>query len=240
MQLFNDVTFAASVSTLAAAVIDSAKGRGKIAASFRDIAGPAYGDKAKQSEVADLLAAVRREITAKRESYCKWLSSNGQAANVDAFRKSVINAVTYAGKVAGDAAGCEFKYDQKTEAYAVKDKKAAGEKAQATAAAKDANSAEQSAALVDAAEKAPIMAAADRQGHLTGILSSLLTAGYTLAEIEAAWHGMAGKLAADEKAAEVAASATEPQAPALLASLVNKPQQTKRNRNRADKLAASA
>lgn len=236
MSLFNEVTFAASVSTLATAVIDSAKGRGKIAAAFRDIAGPAYGDSAKQSEVADLLAAVRREIQAKRESYCKWLSSNGQAANVDAFRKSVINAVTYAGKVAGDAAGCAFKYDQKTETYSVQDKPAAGEKAQQTAAAKDANSAEQSAALVDAAEKAPIMAAADRQGHLTGILSSLLTAGYTLAEIEAAWHGMAGKLASDEKAAEVAASATAPQAPALLEKLVNKPRQTKR----AEKLAASA
>ena len=236
MQLFNDVTFAASVATLAAAVIDSAKGRGKIAAAFRDIAGPAYGDKAKQLEVAELLAATRREIQTKRESYCKWLSSNGQAANVDAFRKSVINAVTYAGKVAGDAAGCAFKYDQKTEAYSVEDKKAAGEKAPQTAAAKDANSAEQSAALVDAAEKAPIMAAADRQGHLTGILSSLLAAGYTLAEIEAAWHGMAGKRAADEKAAEVAASASEPQAPALLEKLEkleNKPRQNKRANKRA-------
>ena len=233
MQLFTESSFAASVSTLATAVIDSAKGRGKIAAAFRDIAAPAYGDKAKQSEVADLLAAVRREITSKRESYCKWLSSNGQAANVDAFRKSVINAVTYAGKVAGDAAGCAFKYDQKIEAYSVQDKKAAGEKAQQTAAGKDANSAEQSAALVDAAEKAPVMVAADRQGHLMGILSSLLGAGYTLAEIEAAWHGMAGKLASDEKAAEVAASATEPQAPALLEKLVNKPQQTKRANKRA-------
>lgn len=236
MQLFTDATFAASVSTLATAVIDSAKGRGKIAAAFRDIAAPAYGDKVKQSEVADLLAAVRREITIKRESYCKWLSSNGQAANVDAFRKSVINAVTYAGKVAGDAAGCDFKYDQKSETYGVKDKKAAGEKAQATAAGKDANSAEQSAALVDAAEKAPVMVAADRQGHLTGILSNLLSAGYTLAEVQAAWHAMAGKVAKGEKDAEVAASAAEPQAPALLEKLKkleNKPQQTKRANKRA-------
>lgn len=236
MQLFTDATFATSVSTLAAAVIDSAKGRGKIAAAFRDIAGPAYGDKAKQSEVAELLAATRREIQAKRETYCKWLSSNGQAANVDAFRKSVINAVTYAGKVAGDAAGCEFKYDQKTEAYAVKDKKAAGEKAQATAQGKDEKSSEQAQALTDAAEKAPVMVAADRQGHLAGILSSLLAAGYTLAEVQAAWHGMASKAARDEKAAEVAASATEPQAPALLEKLEkleNKPQQTKRANKRA-------
>ena len=231
MNLFTDATFATSVSTLATAVIDSAKGRGKIAAAFRDIAGPAYGEPEKQKEVADLLAAVRREIQAKRESYCKWLSSNGQAANVDAFRKSVINAVTYAGKVAGDAAGCEFKYDQKSETYAIKDKKAAGEKSQPTATGKDANSAEQSAALVDAAEKAPVMVAADRQGHLMGILSSLLTAGYTLAEIEAAWHGMAGKLAQGEKAAEVAASAQNPLAPAILASkpgIKAKPAQRKR------------
>ena len=236
MQLFTESSFATSVSTLSTAVIDSAKGRGKIAAAFRDIAGPAYGDHAKQKEVAELLAAVRREIQAKRESYCKWLSSNGQAANVDAFRKSVINAVTYAGKVAGDAAGCAFKYDQKTETYSVHDKKAAGEKAQQTAAGKDENSAEQSAALVDAAQKAPIMAAADRQGHLAGILSSLLAAGYTLAEVQAAWHGMASKAAQDEKAAEVAASATTPQAPALLEKLEkleNKPRQNKRANKRA-------
>ena len=231
MQLFTDATFATSVSTLAAAVIDSAKGRGKIAAAFRDIAGPAYGDHAKQLEVADLLAAVRREIQTKRESYCKWLSSNGQAANVDAFRKSVINAVTYAGKVAGDAAGCAFKYDQKTKAYSVADKKAAGEKAQATAQGKDTNSSEQAKALADATEKAPIMAAADRQGHLAGILSSLLSAGYTLEEVQSAWHGMASKVASDEKASEVAASATVPQAPALLEKLEkleNKPRQRQR------------
>lgn len=237
MQLFTDATFATSVSTLATAVIDSAESRGKIAAAFRDIAGPAYGDHAKQCEVAELLAAVRREIQTKRESYCKWLSSNGQAANVDVFRKSVINAVTYAGKVAGDAAGCAFKYDQKTEAYIVQDKKAAGEKAQATAQGEDANSGEQAKALADAMEKAPIMAVADRQGHLSGILSSLLAAGYTLAEVQAAWHGMASKISRDEKAAEVAASATEPQAPALLEKLEkleNKPRQ----RQRANKQAA--
>ena len=228
MNLFNESTFATSVSTLATAVIDSAKGRGKIAAAFRDIAAPAYGEPEKQSEVAELLAAVRREIQTKRESYCKWLSCNGQAVNVDAFRKSVINAVTYAGKVAGDAAGCAFKYDQKTETYSVQDKKAAGEKAQQTAAGKDANSAEQSKALADATEKAPIMAAADRQGHLAGILSSLLSAGYTLEEIQSAWHGMAGKVAKGEKEAEVAASATVPQAPALLEKLENKPRQRQR------------
>ena len=68
---------------------------------------------------------------------------------------------------------------------------------------------------------------------MTGILSSLLSAGYTLEEIQSAWHGMAGKVASDEKAAEVAASATEPRAPALLASLVNKPNQTKRTNKRA-------
>lgn len=218
MQLFNDVTFATSVATLAAAVIDSAKGRGKIAASFRDIAAPAYDDKAKQSEVAELLAATRREIQAKRETYCKWLSSNGQAANVDAFRKSVINAVTYAGKVAGDACGCTFKYDQKSDTYSVVDKPAANEKTQPSAAGKDANSAAQSSALISAAEAAPIMVAADRHGHLLGILSSLLTAGYTLAEVESAWHGMAAQVAQGEKAAEVAASAKNPLAPAILAS----------------------
>ena len=231
MQLFTDTTFAASVATLAAAVIDSAKGRGKIAASFRDIAAPAYDDKAKQSEVAKLLAATRREIQAKRETYCKWLSSNGQAANVDAFRKSVINAVTYAGKVAGDACGCTFKYDQKTETYSVTDKPAANETKANSANGKDENSAAQSSALVSAAEAAPVLVASDRQGHLMGILSSLLTAGYTLAEVESAWHGMAAKVAQGEQAAEVAASAQNPLAPAILASkagVKTKPAQTKR------------
>ena len=69
-----------------------------------------------------------------------------------------------------------------------------------------------------------------------GILSSLLAAGYTLAEVQAAWHVMASKAARDEKAAEVAASAAEPQAPALLEKLEkleNKPQQTKRANKRA-------
>ena len=231
MQLFNDATFAASVTTLAAAVIDAAKGRGKIAASFRDIAAPAYDDKAKQSEVAELLAATRREITAKRETYCKWLSSNGQAANVDAFRKSVINAVTYAGKVAGDACGCVFKYDQKSESYSVVDKPAANEKTQPSAAGKDQNSAAQASALISAAEAAPVMVANDRQGHLMGILSSLMSAGYTLVEIESAWHGMAAKVAQGEQAAEVAASAQNPLAPAILASkpgIKAKPAQRKR------------
>lgn len=68
--------------------------------------------------------------------------SNGQAANVDAFRKSVINAVTYAGKVAGDAAGCAFNMTKKPRRIASRTK-AAGEKAQQTAAGKDANSTEQ-------------------------------------------------------------------------------------------------
>lgn len=231
MQLFNDATFAASVTTLAAAVIDSAKGRGKIAASFRDIAAPAYDDKAKQFEVAELLAATRREITAKRETYCKWLSSNGQAANLDAFRKSVINAVTYAGKVAGDACGCVFKYDQKTESYSVVDKPAANEKTQTSAAGKDQNSAAQSSALVAAAEAAPVLVATDRHGHLMGIMSKLIGAGYTLAEIESAWHGMAAQVAQGEKAAEIAASAQNPLAPAILASkpgIKAKPAQKKR------------
>ena len=70
---------------------------------------------------------------------------------------------------------------------------------------------------------------------MTGVLCSLLAAGYTLAEVQAAWHGMASKAAMDEKAAEVAASATTPQAPALLEKLEkleNKPRQTKRANKR--------
>ena len=228
--------YAAQVSTLSDAIADQANGSKRLAAAVRTIAADYIG---KPEQLAELLTVTRQQVFSRRDKAVSSLKKQNDFAGADVLGKSYINAVAYAVKCAGDVADCSFPWDTKRKAYAVGDKKAAGEKPQQTAAGKDANSAEQSAALVDAAEKAPVMVAADRQGHLMGILSSLLTAGYTLAEIEAAWHGMAGKLAADEKAAEVAASATEPQAPALLASLVNKPQQTKRAK-RAEKLAASA
>lgn len=228
--------YAAQVSTLSDAIAEQANGSKRLAAAVRAIAADYIG---KPEQLAELLTVTRLQVFSRRDKAVSTLKKQNDFAGADVLAKSYINAIAYAVKCAGDVADCSFPWDTKRKAYAVGDKKAAGEKPQQTAAGKDANSAEQSAALVDAAEKAPVMVAADRQGHLTGILSNLLAAGYTLAEIEAAWHGMAGKLAADEKAAEVAASATEPQAPALLASLVNKPQQPKRAK-RAEKLAASA
>lgn len=225
--------YAAQVSTLSDAIAEQANGSKRLAAAVRTIAAGYIG---KTAELAELLTATRLQVFSRRDKAVSTLKKQNDFAGADVLAKSYINAIAYAVKCAGDVADCTFPWDSKRKAYNVGDKKAAGEKPQATAAGKDANSAEQSAALVDAAEKAPVMVAADRQGHLMGILSSLLGAGYTLAEIEAAWHGMAGKLASDEKAAEVAASATEPQAPALLEKLVNKPRQ----RNRAEKQAASA
>ena len=221
--------YAAQVSTLSDAIAEQANGSKRLAAAVRTIAAGYIG---KAAELAELLTATRLQVFSRRDKAVSMLKKQNDFAGADVLAKSYINAIAYAVKCAGDGAGCTFPWDSKRKAYNVGDKKAAGEKPQQTAAGKDANSAEQSAALVDAAEKAPIMVAADRQGHLMGILSSLLGAGYTLAEIEAAWHGMAGKLASDEKAAEVAASATEPQAPALLAELVNKPRQTKRAEKR--------
>lgn len=222
--------YAAQVSTLSDAIAEQANGSKRLAAAVRTIAAGYIG---KTAELAELLTATRLQVFSRRDKAVSTLKKQNDFAGADVLAKSYINAIAYAVKCAGDVADCTFPWDSKRKAYNVGDKKAAGEKPQATAAGKDANSAEQSAALVDAAEKAPAMVAADRQGHLMGILSSLLGAGYTLAEIEAAWHGMAGKLASDEKAAEVAASATEPQAPALLEKLVNKPQQTKRANKRA-------
>lgn len=223
-------TYAAQVSTLSDAIAEQANGSKRLAAAVRTIAAEYIG---KAAELAELLTTTRQQVFARRDKAVSSLKKQNDFAGADVLAKSYINAIAYAVKCAGDVADCTFPWDGKRKAYGVGDKKAAGEKAQQTAAGKGANSAEQSAALVEAAEKAPVMVAADRQGHLMGIISSLLGAGYTLAEIEAAWHSMAGKLAADEKAAEVAASATEPQAPALLEKLVNKPRQTKRANKRA-------
>ncbi len=217
--------YAAQVSTLSDAIADQANGSKRLAAAVRTIAADYIG---KAADLADLLTTTRQQVFARRDKAVSSLKKQNDFAGADVLAKSYINAIAYAVKCAGDVADCAFPWDTNRKAYAVGDKKAAGEKAAVTASGKDANSAEQAQALVDAAEKAPVMVAADRQGHLMGILSSLLSAGYTLSEIEAAWHGMAGKLASDEKAAAAAAAASEPQAPALLAQLVNKPRQKKR------------
>lgn len=216
MSLFTAEVFAQSVATLSAAVIDAAKSRGKVAAEFRAIAAPAYGDSDKQSEVAQLLGAIRADITVKRESYAKYLASHDRAAEVDAFKVSVIDAVTYAGKVAGKAAGCAFKWDAKAKTYSVADLPAAGETPAPTATGKDANSAEQAADIVAAATVAPEQSKAQRLAHLDGVITGLLSAGYTLAEIEAAFHAKAGELGAKAAEEQAQTEATEPKAPALL------------------------
>ncbi len=221
-------TTTAQVSTLSDAIADQANGSKRLAAVVRTIAADYIG---KAADLADLLTTTRQQVFARRDKAVSSLKKQADFAGADVLAKSYINAIAYAVKCAGDVADCTFPWDAKRKAYSVGDKKAAGEKAPVSASGKDANSAEQAQALVDAAEKAPVMVAADRQGHLMGILSSLLSAGYTLSEIEAAWHGMAGKLASEEKAAAAAASATEPQAPAMLQkleSLQNKPRQKKR------------
>ena len=222
--------FAAQVTRLSDAIADQANGNKRLAAAMRDIAADYTG---KPAELAELLTTLRAQVFARRDKAAQTLKSQKDFTGADVLAKAYINALAYAVKCAGDVVDVAFQWDAKAKSYAVKDKPAAGEKRQPTAAGKDANSAEQAQALVDAAEKAPVMVAADRQGHLSGILSSLLSAGYTLAEVQAAWHGIASKVAKDEKAAEVAASATVPQAPALLEKLVNKPSQAKRGAKRA-------
>lgn len=222
--------YAAQVSTLSDAIAEQANGSKRLAAAVRAIAADYIG---KPEQLAELLTVTRFQVFSRRDKAVSTLKKQNDFAGADVLSKSYINAIAYAVKCAGDVADCSFPWDTKRKTYAVGDKKAAGEKSQPTATGKDANSAEQSAALADAAEKAPVMVAADRQGHLMGILSSLLAAGYTLAEVQAAWHGIASKVAKGEKEAEVAASATTPQAPALLEKLVNKPRQNKRANKRA-------
>ena len=225
--------YAAQVSTLSDAIADQANGSKRLAAAVRAIA----ADYISQPEqLAELLTVTRLQVFSRRDKAVSSLKKQNDFAGADVLAKSYINAIAYAVKCAGDVADCSFPWDTKRKAYAVGDKKAAGEKAQQTAAGKDENSTQQAQALNDAAEKAPVMVAQDRQGHLAGILSSLLSAGYTLEEIQSAWHGMASKVAKGEKEAEVAASATVPQAPALLEKLEkleNKPRQNKRANKRA-------
>lgn len=221
-------SFVAQVTKLSDAIADQANGGKRLAAAARDIAAD-FTDKPEQ--LAELLTTLRAQVFARRDKAVQSLKSQKDFSGADVLGKAYINALAYAVKCAGDVVARAFPWDTKAKAYAVADKKAAGEKAQKTAAGKDANSASQSAALVAAAAAAPVLVATDRQGHLMGILSNLLGAGYTLTEVQAAWHGMSSKVAQGEKAAEVAASAKNPLAPAILASKPGtkaKPAQRKR------------
>lgn len=206
-------TTAHDVTALVDSIITAAKGRGKVAATFRAFAEKAYDDPAAQAACADTLTSVRRELMVKRESAAKRMPD----ADRDAFKRSVENSLAYALQQAGKAGGCKFRFDQKAQAYTVHDLPAAGEKAPATAGGKDANSAEQAAAIVEAAEAAPVLVAGDRLAHLEGIVSQLLAAGYTLAELETAAHAVAMREGKREADATMAEQAAEPKAPAILA-----------------------
>ena len=211
--LFTPTTYAAFVEDGATAIHEAASKRGSVAALFQSMAAPAYGDADKQNEVAALLSAIRSAAYAKRERALPRIDP----AKRDHFKKSVENSIAYAFKTAGDAAGCKFKFDRSAGSYTVAPLALKGE-GKATASGKDDNSAEQSAALVAAAEAAPVLVQGDRLAHLQGIMAQLVQAGYTWAEIESAAHAVAmieGKRAADT---EQAAKASEPKAPAILAA----------------------
>lgn len=204
---------AVDVDKLAAAVIDAAKSRGKCAREFRAAAEHAYADKVKQDALSVTLGQIRHVINQRQEAVAKRMGADDR----DVFKKAVINQLAYATKVAGDTAGCRFVWDQSSKTYAVRDLPAAGEKSKQTAAGKDEKSAEQSEALARAAEAAHVLRALDRQGHLMGICANLIEAGYTMAEIEAAYHATATRLAAEATAKEIAEAAQKPMAPELLA-----------------------
>lgn len=208
-------TFAAQITTLSDAIADQANGTKRLAAAVRNIAADFTS---KPAELAELLTTLRAQVFARRDKAVQSLKSQKDFSGADVLGKAYINALAYAVKCAGEVIDHKIVWATKGKQYALADKPAANEPSAKTAAGKDANSASQSAALVDAAEKAPVMVAADRQGHLAGILSSLVTAGYTLAEIESAWHGMAAHMAKGEQAAEIAADATKPRAPVIAAA----------------------
>lgn len=220
--------YAAQVTTLSDAIADQANGNKRLAAAVRNIAADFT---TKPAELTELLTVLRSQVFSRRDKAVQSLKSQKDFSGADVLGKAYINALAYAVKCAADVIDFKIVWNIKGKQYDLTDKPAANEKAQQTAAGKDANSASQSAALVAAAAAAPIMVASDRAGHLMGILSSLLTAGYTLTEVESAWHGMAAQVAQGEKAAEVAASAQNPLAPAILASKAGvkaKPAQKKR------------
>lgn len=221
-------TFAAQITTLSDAIADQANGTKRLAAAVRNIAADFTN---KPAELAELLTTLRAQVFSRRDKAVQSLKSQKDFSGADVLGKAYINALSYAVKCAGDVIDHKIAWSTKGKQYALADKPAANEKAQQTAAGKDQNSAAQSSALVAAAEAAPVLVATDRHGHLMGIMSQLIGAGYTLAEIEGAWHGMAAKVAQGEKAAEIAASAQNPLAPAILASkpgIKAKPAQKKR------------
>lgn len=220
--------FAAQVTTLSDAIADQANGNKRLAAAVRTVAADFTS---KPAELAELLTVLRSQVFSRRDKATRTLKGQADFNGADVLAKSYTNALAYAVKCAADVIDFKIVWDTKGKQYALTDKPAANETKPNSAAGKDANSAAQSAALVAAAEAAPVMVATDRHGHLMGIMSQLMTAGYTLTEIEGAWHGMAAQVAKGEEAAKVAASATNPLAPAILAArpgVVTKPAQKKR------------
>ena len=209
------------VTTLATAVADAAKGQAKVSRLFKEIAFPAADNAALQGEVAELLTSVRREVISAQENYCKWLK--GQHSEADAaavavagYKRSLVNALNYASKVAGDAANCLFAWDKESKVYGVKEKKAANEPSKPTATGKDANSAGQAADVIAAAAAAPELSKADRMAKLDGAIAALVNSGFTFAEIEAAVHARAMADAAAAADAAINAANLEPKAPAVL------------------------
>lgn len=238
--LFTASAYATFVEDGAQAIHDAASKRGSVAALFQAMAAPAYGDADKQNEVAALLSAIRSAAYAKRERALPRIDP----AKRDHFKKSVENSIAYAFKTAGDAAGCKFKFDRSAGTYTVAPLALKGE-GQNTANGKDEKSAEQSSALVAAAEAAPVLVKGDRLAHLQGVMAQLIQAGYSMAEIEAAAHAVAmieGKRKADDEQAE---QATKPKAPAILAAqlpavMASKGAKVKAPRKAKAKPAASA
>ena len=208
------IVLTTSTTAMAEAVREAANGGKRLAVVARAAAVQFNGNKI---DYAAFMTSVRGEVFAMRDKAVALLKNKGEFAESDVLAKEYINRLAYAASQGASVLDCRLVWDAKAKAYKVADKPAAGEKSGQTAAGKDANSAAQAADIVSAATAAPEQSKAQRMAHLDGVLLGLIDAGYSLAEIEAAFHAAAAGVAkadADKLGAE---QAQHPKAPTILA-----------------------
>lgn len=203
-----------STTVVAEAVRDFANGGKRLAVVARTSAAEFNGDKVAY---AAFMTTVRGEVFTMRDKAVALLKKRNEFADADVLGKSYTNGMAYAASQGAKVLDCRLVWDVKAKAYKPADLKAAGETSPTSATGKDANSASQAQDIVAAATVAPEQSKAQRLTHLDGVLRGLIGSGYNMAEIEAAFHAVAADIAKAERDAEVAASAQEPQAPAILA-----------------------
>ena len=126
-------TTAQHIQTLSLSIIDNAKAGVKLSKVIKEICTPptdlATTDEINEfrQELANILTSARAHSEAQAKDYIDTYLGKRDAASIPAFKKSITNAWTYARKIAGEAAGCEFKYAQTDKCFSVVEAKAAKE-----------------------------------------------------------------------------------------------------------------